>query len=252
MNRGETITENTAATARKAALEGIWERGGEVLYEDVAPHFIELFRAVAETGRPAMVLYKDKLLTCLVSAADVIEMDKYHSEVRGVDPIEFKDRVVDAREAMAAGPEDNAEGVFISLAAAMLGGGLAFFSVDDPGIPEVVMSDTRIIDGLAKFSDVRADMEAARRIEESEEDPAFLVPLPSELVEGIDLTQGPDGTTIVPRGHIAFVMEYEQLKEEAAADASGRKQAELDALVAGVRETLMGEVEGEPFRPTTR
>lgn len=247
MDRGETITENTAAMARKAALEGIWEQSGRVLYEDLAPHFIELFRAVAETKRPAMVLYKDEWLTCLVPAADVIDVDRHQSKERGVAPIMFEGMVVDAYEAIETDPEDGRDSDFDAFAQATLEGYFAFFSVGDPGIPEVVMSNVQIIDELAEFSRASADLEAERRVRESRDDPSFLVPLPDELVEGLDLTADTNGVTIVPRGHIAFVVEYERLKDEAVSDETGRKQAELDALVESVRQLLVGELEGEPF-----
>lgn len=223
------------------------EDGSVVEYEEITPHFVELFRAVAEAERPALVQYKGHWLCCLVPADHVVELDAYCAEQEGRAPIDFKDNIVDAREFLTAGPDSQAAEFFNFFATQTFEGKLAFFSVDDPGFPEVVIANPDLISQLAEFGRIRFDLEATRRIEESEEDRSFMVPLPDELFEGVELPVLPDGTKHVPLGHVGFVAEYERLKDEAAADPTGRKQQELEALIAEVRGVMSGEVQGEPF-----
>ena len=233
--------------AREAAFRGILEDEGTVEYDEITPHFIELFRAVAQTEQPALVRYKGQWLTCLVPADHYIEFDAFCAEHDGREPVDFQRGLMDASELLAVGPDRDAAAEFNFAAKQTLEGKIGFFSVDDPGIPEVVISGTDIIGHLAAYGRMRFDLEATRRIEESEGDRSFMVPLPEELFEGVELPVLPDGTKRVPLGHIGFVAEYERLKDEAAADETGRKQADLEALIAEVRGVMSGEVQGEPF-----
>ena len=150
---------------------------------------------------------------CLVPATDFIDLDAYLSDRQGTDPISFKDSVINAREVLATGPGDNPEGAFLYISMETQKGKLGFFSVDRPGILEVVACDTDIIDALAEHASDMSDAEAARRFKEANDDPSFMVPLPEEMVQGLELSQGPGGITIVPRCHIGFVLDYERLKD---------------------------------------
>ncbi len=197
-----------------------------------------------------LVLHEGELLTCLVPAVDFLDLNAYLFENKGVERISFKDKVVDAVEVFATGPEDDPQHEFLYVGLQTLMGMFAFFSVDHPGVPEVVVCGSSVIDALAEFSTAVADAEVVRRIDETDQDLSFMVPLPDEMVEGLELSPGADGMTVVPMCHMGFIVDYEHLKDQAAADPTGRKQAELDALVTAVREMLTGELEGEPFIPT--
>lgn len=148
--------------AQAAALSGIHDNDGAVDYETVAPHFCELFRAVVTTDRPALVLMDGKLLTCLVPAEHLLELNAYVAE-QGGELLDFKGRVANVQEVLGVDSEPDPETMFIFFAIETLKGNLAFFTFDDPGVPQVAMVGGDVIENLADFSSIRADLARARR-----------------------------------------------------------------------------------------